>query len=278
MNKTIYTVLLTFFFFSLYAQEKDTSSTEISIEGRNVKIVISEKKDSSNTTKSNTEEDYEEPEKTKLLYTNYNQFHLGFNDLINAKNKLESDPNFKEMSLEQAKSINFQWTFITQHLNLYEKKVFLNYGLGIDYNNYRLRNDIDLVEGSEQVTYTINEDRDYIKNKLVSQYLTVPLNVSLRLKSKKHEEAFYLAAGINAGYLIRSHQKQIWDAPGKVKSKNRGDFDFLPFRIGYEVQIGFDRVVVYGKYYPESIFSDPNSPNLKMAAVGIVINVGPNSI
>ena len=207
-----------------------------------------------------------EPE---FITTSWNLFHLGLNNLINNEGQLEPEKGYEKMSLSTSNSINFQWNIVTQAMNLFKGKLRLVYGVGIDYNNYRFKNNIRL--NTDSVPLMITEDAtNYDKNKLVTQHLNVPLMLNYRF-SPKGEDGLYLSAGANFGYLIGSHQKMKWDDNGKNKSKIKDDYNLQQFRVGYEVQFGYKNVVLYGKYFPESIFKANMGPDVNSVSAGILI-------
>jgi hypothetical protein len=209
--------------------------------------------------------------KPKLVETSWNVIELGINEMLIPDNA-SLPAAYSKMDIVPAKSINFHWGIVQQGINIGGGKLRLLYGLGIDFNNYRFKEDIDLTEGSDPLAYTENSDRDYKKNKLVAQYLTMPLMLNFKSNPKNENKSLNLAAGIHAGYLIQSHQKQKWQEDGsKQKSKIRGDYQLNEYRLGYAIQFGYGDVNIYGHFYPDPIFKDGKGPELNTAAVGIVI-------
>ena len=54
------------------------------------------------------------------------------------------------------------------------------------------------------------------------------------------------SAGVSAGYLVGSHNKQISDERGKTKT--RGDFDLEQFRLAYIGELALGPVRLFGSY------------------------------
>lgn len=219
---------------------------------------------------------YKEMEKEKddepdFIETSWNDFGLGLNNLMNSEGKLEAANGYGNMSIDPSKSINLDWKIVTQAMNLYKGKVRLVYGIGIDFNNYRFKDDIDLLTDSIPLVALDNNVTNYKKNKLVTKYLTVPVMLNFKLSPKKSDEHVHISAGANFGYLIGSHQKQVWDDSGKKKTKTKDDFNLEQFRMGYEVQFGYKNIVLFGKYFPESIFRANEGPNLRSVSAGILL-------
>ena len=207
-----------------------------------------------------------------FIETKWNNFHLGLNNLLNSDGKLEPEPGpeYGEMTISPANSINFQWDIVTQAMNLYKGKVRLVYSIGIDYNNYRFQKNITLNPDSMPILVT-EDGINYDKNKLVTQHLNVPVMLNFKLSPKDTEDDVYISAGANFGYLIGSHQKQVWDDNGKKENKIRDDYSLEQFRVGYEVQFGYKNIVLFGKYFPNSIFKQNEGPDLRTVSAGILI-------
>ena len=54
------------------------------------------------------------------------------------------------------------------------------------------------------------------------------------------------SAGVSAGYLVASRNKQISDERGKIKT--RGDFDLEQFRLAYIGELALGPVRLFGSY------------------------------
>jgi hypothetical protein len=207
-----------------------------------------------------------------FIETSWSNFHLGLNNLLNRDGKLDPEPGpeYGEMIISPANSINFQWDIVTQAMNIYKGKVRLVYGIGIDYNNYRFQKNITL--NPDSMPLMVTEDGiNYDKNKLVTQHLNVPVMLNFKLSPKGTEDDVYISAGANFGYLIGSHQKQVWDDNGKKKNKVRDDYSLEQFRVGYEVQFGYKNIVLFGKYFSNSMFKANQGPELRTVSAGILI-------
>lgn len=270
-------------------EQKGNAQEETVIEGKNVKIILKEKQvvkktaEGKDTVTSRVEsveivtkegeepkENFEVVEGSDFIETNWNNFHLGLNNLLNKDGKLEPETGYDKMTISPANSINFQWNIVTQSMDLYKGKVRLVYGIGLDYNNYRFKNDISL-NADSMVLFITEDGINYDKNKLVTQHINVPVMLNFKLSPKNVDEEVYISAGANFGYLIRAHQKQVWDDNGKKKNKIRDDYNLEQFRVGYEVQFGYKNIILFGKYFPKSIFKTNEGPELRSVSAGILI-------
>ena len=284
-----------------YAQTDTTQSTaDKIIEGNKVKIILKEKQvvkintegkdtlvnrvESINiVTKGRDEREVDKPdsedndaEHSDFIETKWNSFQLGYNNALNSGARLEPDANYANMGIDARKSINVSWQIVTQAMNIYKDNIRLVYGIGIDINNYRFNENVDLdvplILGAPTAPLvTAISTNNYKKNELVTQYLTMPLLLNLKLSPKNNNDYVYISGGANFGYLIGSHQKQVWKDNGKNKNKKEDDFNLEQFRLGYEVQFGYKDIVLFGKYFPKSMFKENLGPDLRTVSVGILI-------
>jgi Outer membrane protein beta-barrel domain len=216
-------------------------------------------------------DDHHEKTRIKTVEQSWFVMDLGWNAWI-TDNTFDLPESFKEMELDRGASVNFHLGIIQQGVNLYKGRVRFVYGIGIEFNNYRFKKDVDLISDLKPLAYTVNADRNYKKNKLVSNYATIPLMINIKTKNDADDEAFKLAAGIQLGYLIGSHTKQKWGENGKKqKSKIKGDYSFEDYRIGYVVQFGYGDFNIFGKYYPTEVFKSGQGPVANTASVGLVL-------
>ncbi|MBI1306119.1 MAG: outer membrane beta-barrel protein [Bacteroidetes bacterium] len=196
----------------------------------------------------------------------------GFNVWL-TDNTFDLTDEYKDMNLDRSKSVNCHLGVIQQGVNLYKGKLRFVYGLGFEFNNYRFKKNVDLQKDSDPLAFTLNTERKYDKNKLTSIYGTMPLMLNFKSNATDDDEAFKLAAGIQLGYLLSSHTKQKWQDDGrKQKSKEKGDYNFMDYRIGYVVQFGYGGLNIYAKYYPTEVFKEGKGPKANTACVGLVMH------
>jgi hypothetical protein len=193
--------------------------------------------------------------KPKKISTNWFVFDIGFagyNDQTNyssieAQNFLRPAslvPNRAgNYALRTSRVSNFNIWFFMQRLSVVKSIVNLKYGLGIESNNYFLKTGITYVDGAD--VYTTDKGAVFSKNKLVANYLTVPLMVNINTNPDKGKKGFQISAGVSGGYLIGARQKQK-GATGM--DKNKTDFNFEQFKLAYVGELGLGPVKLYGSY------------------------------
>lgn len=193
--------------------------------------------------------------KPKKISTNWFVFDIGFagvNDQTDY-NSIEAQNFLKPASfvpnrggnyaLRATRVSNFNLWFFMQRLNVVKSVVNLKYGLGIESNNYFYKTGITYVDGPE--VYTTDKGNIFSKNKLVANYLTVPLMVNINTNSTKNKKGFQISAGVSGGYLIGARQKQK-GASGM--DKNKTDFNLEQFKLAYVGELGLGPVKLYASY------------------------------
>lgn len=145
--------------------------------------------------------------------------------------------------LVNAKSSNVNIWFFMQKVNLYKHVVNLKYGLGLEMYNFRY--DTRLSYRKDPAPYVFNDSISFTKNKLYVEYLTIPvmLNINTTPDSRR---GFSFSAGVSAGYLTNSRNKQVSGERGKEKIK--GDFNFENWRVALIGEMGLGPVRLYGSY------------------------------
>ena len=191
--------------------------------------------------------------------------------LINRPGYPALDKN--DFKLKAGKSVNVNiWVFM-QRVNLIKHYVNLQYGFGVELNNYRYKSAISYNEDG-LVPYTANTQtnapfifRDSIsfsKNKLAADYATVPVMLNFVTNPNQRKKGISLGLGVSAGYLYSQRNKQVSNERGK--QKNRGDYNIERFKLSYVAELGLGPVMLYGSYSPTSRYE--NNLNIRPYNVG----------
>lgn len=148
-------------------------------------------------------------------------------------------------SLRNGKSVNVNIWPIWMKVNLLNHYLSLKTGFGIEMNNYRYTKNISYVNDISG-THIINDSINFEKNKLFSEYLTIPLLLNIESNPHQKDRSFCVTIGPTFGYLIKSRTKQISDERGK--QKNNDAFNLEKFRLGLRAELGYGPVTFYGAY------------------------------
>ena len=219
------------------------------------------------------------PKKLKNTETNWWIFDLGFANFIDKSPTLywlAANPNSlpfypgpvmspENFSLNNKKSTNINVWVVTQKLNLYQHKINLKYGLGVEMFNFRFDKPISFRE--DIITNVKYDVVSFTKNKLLVKYLTVPVQINFS-PNPTNKKAFYASIGMSAGYLWNAKNKQISGERGKEKF--RGNFNLNDWRFATIGELGLGAIRLYGSFANSNIF-DINQRILDMQpfAVGL---------
>lgn len=219
------------------------------------------------------------PRKLKNTETNWWTMDIGFANFIDKSPTLywlAANPNSlpfypgpvmspENFSLINKKSTNVNIWVVTQKLNLYQHKINLKYGLGVEMFNFRFDKSISF---REDIPTNVKFDViPFTKNKLLVKYLTVPVQFNFS-PNPYNKKAFYASIGMSAGYLWNAKNKQISGERGKEKF--RGNFNLNDWRIATIGELGIGSLRLYGSFANTNLF-DINQRILDMQpfAVGL---------
>ena len=197
----------------------------------------------------------EKPYKPSRLKTNWLIFDLGYANLSDKTDYSSSElkdflrtvrPGDKpigkdDLKLKANKSSNVNIWLLMQRLSFAKGYINLKYGLGLEMLNLRYESNISY---HKNPAYIFRDTVDFSKNKLYASYATVPF--MLNINTSPGHKGLTFSAGVSAGYLIGSHNKQISDERGKVKMK--GDIGLEKFRFAYIGELGIGPIRLYGSY------------------------------
>lgn len=148
-----------------------------------------------------------------------------------------------DMKLRTNKTSNVNFWLFMQKLNVAKHVVNLKYGIGLEMYNFRYRSNISYVESPK--VGVIRDSVQFSKNKLYAGYVTVPFMVNINATPDRRR-GFSFSAGVSAGYLVGSRNKQVSNERGKQKI--RGDFDLEKWRLAYIAELGLGPIRIYGSY------------------------------
>jgi hypothetical protein len=153
-------------------------------------------------------------------------------------------------SLNNKKSTNVNLWVVQQKVNVYQHKINLKYGIGLEMFNFRFEKPISFREDiSGYVKY---DDVVFTKNKLLVKYLTIPLQINFK-PNPNLKKGFYASVGMSAGYLMNAKNKQISEERGKEKFE--GNFNLNDWRIATIGELGVGPIRLYGSYGMTNLFN-----------------------
>jgi len=287
MKKTILILSVIFYSATSFAQ---TDSVKVERNSDTIRIggmIILKKGDENEKKRVTVTVGNHRKQSNSNINTSSFVFDLGFANWIDKTNYASATTNgsivnkpgspdlvANDLKLKTVKSVNVNIWFFMQRMNVIKHYVNLKYGLGIELNNYRFKSNVSFNEGglnpynhSQNIanSFMFRDSINFSKNKLAADYVTVPLMLNLVSNPKDSKKGISLSAGVSAGYLYSSRNKQVSGDRGK--EKNRGDFDLEKWKFSYIGELGLGPVRLYGSYSPTSIFS--NDLNFRPYNIGI---------
>ena len=219
------------------------------------------------------------PKKLKNIETNWFIFDLGFANFVDKSPTLywlAANPNSlpfypgpvmspENFTLNNKKSTNINIWVVTQKLNLYQHKINLKYGLGLEMFNFRFDKPISFRE--DIVTNIKMDVVSFTKNKLLVRYLTVPVQINFS-PNPTNRKALYASMGMSVGYLWNAKNKQISGERGKEMF--RGNFNLNDWRFATIGELGVGAVRLYGSFANSNLFNkNQNFIDMQPFAIGL---------
>lgn len=241
-----------------YQSDDGSDTTHISFGSKDVIIIDREDKNKK-----------AEKEKAKPIWAG---LELGLNSYLSRDGNFDIPEGFSDLELKQAKSVMVSFNFLEKSFELGKSNLWFVTGLGINWNNYRFDNNVNLLKTDPLATYRDTSTLlKYEKSKLVTTYLTMPLMFEF-FTSRQQKKAFHIGAGAILGLRIGSHTKLKYEEDGKThKPKVYDDFNLNPFRYGFRVAFGYGGFNMFVDYYASTLFKENKGPTLYPVAAGITL-------
>jgi hypothetical protein len=147
-----------------------------------------------------------------------------------------------DFALKTSRVSNFNLWFFMQRVSIIESVLNLKYGFGIESNNYFFKTGITYRDDISVYT-TRGGVNELSKNKLVANYLTVPVMLNINTNPMKGKRGFQFSAGVSGGYLSSARQKK----KGPLGTdKTKSNFNLEQFKLSYVAELGLGPVKLYG--------------------------------
>jgi len=177
------------------------------------------------------------------------------------------------MELNTNKSWELALNFMEYEIPVITNRIGLVTGLGIQWNNYHFKNNIDLEEDVNGVIGGVLIDkttRNYTKNSLNTIFLNAPLILEFQLPVGKHN--FHISGGVVGGIKLGSKTKKFYESNDeKKRDKVKGDFQISPFHYGATVRIGYRSINLFANYNFSPLFNNNKGPELYPFTIGLTL-------
>lgn len=191
---------------------------------------------------------------------------FGFNSFAKTDYSMYNANDHDFMSLNQGKSLEFNFNFYELNIGLCKNYVGLVSGMGLSFNNYRFDNPYTIEKGLTRTEPVPLDPNNLAKTKLAMSYLNVPLLLEFQVPVNQREGRLFISAGIIGGVKIGSHTKVKY---GNDKEKDRSGFYINSFNYAATARVGYKDISLFAKYSLTSLFEDGKGPKLTPFTIGI---------
>lgn len=272
-------------------QPQDTTKAKepVIIELKNKTISIySEDKRPAQDSVNVTERLKEKRTERRNLFTYWSGLDIGVNTLMDAEGNTNLQGDAAFMRIDEGRSRFFSINFMEQKIEFGSHHVGLLTGLGWEFTNYHLKNNVLLAYNADSIYGIPVETPEFRKNKLRQMGLRVPLMLEFNTKraplpseediraGKKNDFSrkgnFHLAAGIVGTWYFDTMYKQKYTLEGeRRKDRDKGDLLLLPYRAAASVRLGYGGFNVFAEYALTPLFREGRGPELTPLNVGITL-------
>ena len=199
---------------------------------------------------------------------------FGINNYLNKDFQMSLPAGGEFMDLWANKSFSFSFNFLQYSLPLFSRHVGLVTGTGVEWNNYRLKRNINLFEEANGViNFAEVTDINYHKNILRTIYFNVPLLIEFQIPVNKKDRRINIGFGAIGGIKIGSKFKKVWYKDGqKQKIKTKDDYQISLFRYSATFRIGYRALQLFTNYNFSTLFEKNMGPELYPVTAGIRLN------
>lgn len=262
---------------SIQAQKRDTLT--IDREGKKIQIeVIEEEQDSVpqreyriKTQKKKKDKEFD-PWKTRW----FTLLDIGFasyiyNNDAPSETFPEVDGAINPMEQRVWGSWNLNLYLFKTRLSLYKNYISLMSGLGFEYYQYGLDNEVSMRPRSTNVEFDYT-GLDYDVNRLRSWYMNVPLTLNIETNPKKKSRSFRIGAGGFVGLRLSTTYREKYDI---FDNRTNNNFNFNQFRYGISTQIGYGPITLYGNLALNGMFDAANDDVYDLLPINVGIQLIP---
>lgn len=171
-----------------------------------------------------------------------------------------------DLALNSTRCSMLGFTPIGKEAEIIKDRLRLAAGLGFQFESYAFDKNVRLTDEPylQGVEDTI---RDYRKNTLNANYLTLPVVIQFNTKHNL-EKPLHIAVGVIAGYRIGSNMTYKWSEEGRrQRERLRNDYALEPYRLSAIAQVGIGNSMIWAQYDLTMKFNAPDA-QLMWAVLG----------
>jgi hypothetical protein len=154
--------------------------------------------------------------------------------------------------------------------NMIKGKLRFWMGLRYDIMSYRFNNpDVRLFEEKAVFTTAMDSGSNSVKSKVVVNYIGIPVSIGYQSNARRVEDGFFIRAGVNGGYRVRTHSKVKFENGNKDKVFD--DFNFSDIAITPFVYVGYNSLGFYARYTTTPVFKEGQGEEAYAVQFGIIL-------
>ncbi|MBP6390024.1 MAG: hypothetical protein KA175_12345 [Flavobacteriales bacterium] len=252
--------------------------------------ILTEDKEGDTTASSIKERLKQARRDRRSTFTYWTGVELGLNNYMSPNGGFDLPQEAEFMALEDANSRFFALNVWEQKIDFGSHHVGLFTGLGLEFVNYRLSNNVQLAYNNDSVFGVQVISPEYRKNKLREIGLRVPLMLEFNTKraplpteaqlrdgswkgndfSRKNN--FHVAVGVVGSWYFDTMYKVKYRVEGETeKDRSKGDFNLLKYRLAARAQIGWGGLNLFAEYSLTPLFEEGTGPELIPVNAGIAL-------
>ncbi|MCX7955134.1 MAG: hypothetical protein N3A01_08105 [Bacteroidales bacterium] len=205
--------------------------------------------------------------KKKMFKGHFSGIEFGVNGFMyNYEFNLPVQYSLLDLNYNYSK--NFNLNIIEESINLCNNKLGIVTGLGLNYKNFRFKNNVNIYDTSHTLTYVLDTINKYSVNKLTIFSISVPLLLEINIPVGKKTDKFYLNAGVGGELKVKSHTRQTFSGDHRTIKEKR-NYYLLPLQANFQLRFGFNDFGLYFNYYPFYLFQKNKGPEFNVWSAGI---------
>ncbi len=210
--------------------------------------------------------DFEEEEAKQKKRSLGFEFTLGSNGWVNWP--ISKIGNSSSYCIDYLKSNKVGGAFLLKGLSVKSERLYLLPGIGISWNNYVFKNNVQVESINGNTSINIDTLNTFVKSKLRTTYLQVPLLLGFRL-GNINKNPFGVQIGIEGAYQIQA-KTTVKSKNGNTQTNRRKDnFSLAPYKLSALLRLSIGNFGLFGSFSITPITT--NSLDYFPISAGIII-------
>lgn len=223
-------------------------------------------------------------------FTYWTGVEIGLNNFMSPDGGFDLPEKARFMQLEDANSRFFALNVAEYKVEFGSHHAGLFTGLGLEFVNYRLSNNVRLAYDRDSVFAQTVVEPDLRKNKLRQIGLRVPLMFEFNTKRSplpteeelrggawknggfSRKNNFHFAFGVVGSWYFDTMYKVKYRQDGEMeKERSKGSFNLLNYRLAARAQVGWGGLNLFAEYALTPLFQEGRGPELIPVNAGIAL-------